>query len=113
MSDDPLVLTVGDTAPTLTGTINADATGASGELHARRPDGTVFERAVTFPTTGASSSTWSAVLQNGDLTLGSDLGLGAEYGIEVEVTFASGKIQTFVRDADDKPTVFYVRNQYA
>jgi len=114
MTVEPLVLTVGDTAPTLTGSINADATGATGEIHIRRPDATVIERAVTFPVTGPTESTWSAVLQTGDLNQGSDLPPGAEYQLELEVTFASGKIQTYIRDpATGRSTYFLVRNQYA
>jgi len=114
MTVEPLVLTVGDTAPTLTGTINADATGATGELHIRRPDATVIERAVTFPTTGPTESTWSANLQTGDLNQGSDLPPGAEYQLELEVTFAGGKIETFVKDpTSGRPAYFLVRNQYA
>lgn len=108
-----LILTVGDTAPTLTGTINANAAGATGEVHLHRPDATVVSRACTFPATAVAESSWSLELIDGDLDQGSDSGLGAEYRVEVEVTFSNAKVQTFALDAKGRPVSFFVRDQYA
>lgn len=104
MSD--LKLTVGDTAPTLTGTVNADLTGATIAIHIlRAADDSVINRTGTIvtPATGA----WSLPLVTGDLSV------PGVYYLEVQATFAGGAIQTFREDANGRRTQFKVANQIA
>jgi hypothetical protein len=96
--------TVGDTAPALTGTVSADLTGATVEVHVQRPDGTVFSRAGTV-TTAPAPAAWSLQLVTGDLTL------GGVYRVEVQATFSNGKIQTFAFDDAGSANTFTVRDQ--
>jgi hypothetical protein len=100
-----LELTVGDTAPTLTGTVSADLTGSSIEVHIRKPDGTAVTRAGTI--VSPSGGTWSLALVAGDLSLP---GL---HRIEVQVTFSGGAIQTFADDTSGAGVTFLVRDQIA
>lgn len=95
--------TVGDTAPALTGTVNADLTSASLIVHIARPDGTVISRAGTI--VSAVAGTWSFQLVAGDLTL------PGVYRVEVEVTFSGSNIQTFAFDASGQSVTFSVRDQ--
>lgn len=97
--------TVGDTAPNLTGTINADGTGAAGVAHVARPDGSVFSHTVTFSSPTPTLTSWSMVLVAGDLNQ------AGTYRVEVEVTFSNGKIQTFYFDSDGQFSNFTVRDQ--
>lgn len=103
----PTPYTVGDTAPNLTGTINADGTGASGTAHVARPDGTVFSHSVTFSSPTPTLTSWSMVLVAGDLNQ------AGVYRVEVEVLFSNGKIQTFYFDGDGQYSNFPVRDQIA
>lgn len=100
-----LTLTSGDTAPTLTGTVNADLTGSAAAVHIKRPDATVISRTATISpgTTGA----WSLALTTGDLTV------RGSYFVELQVTFAGGAIQTFSSDTTGRPASFSVRDQIA
>lgn len=91
--------TTGDTAPALTGTVNANLTGANIAAHIRKPDATVVTKAATAtaPLTGAWSVTWTA----------GDLDQDGRWEVEVQVTFADTTVQTF------GPTSFYVQKQIA
>lgn len=100
-----LYLTAGDTAPTLTGTVNADITGASLAIHILRPDATVINRAGTI--VNGPAGTWSLALIAGDLTV---LGI---YYVEVQVTFSGGAIQTFRADSTGARSSFAVVDQIA
>lgn len=95
--------TVGDTAPALTGTVNANLAGATALVNVARPDGTVFAHTATV--TNAATGAWSMQLVAGDL---SQAGV---YRVEVQVTYNDGSIQTFAFDADGQANTFYVRNQ--
>ena len=102
-----LTLTVGDygTGATLTGTCNAVITGATLELHIRRPDGTTLTEPATI--VDGVAGTWSAPLEDGDLTVAGD------YLVEVQVTFSNGDPQTFALDTAGRPVFFRVRDEYA
>lgn len=91
--------TTGDTAPALTGIVNADLTGATAVAHLRKPDATVVTKAATITDalTGAWAVAWSA----------GDLDQGGSWKMELQVTFAGGAIQTF------GPQGFYVQPQIA
>lgn len=89
--------TVGDTEPPLEGTcldgiepvslVTAVATVA----HVRRPDGSVFSRAVVpDPDQVANKGVWTMALQSGDLTM-----VGRKWKVEIEVEWAAGRFQTF------------------
>lgn len=91
--------TIGDTAPALTGTVNADLTGATQVAHIRKPDGTVLTKTATA--TDALNGAWSATWAVGDLDQ------PGRYLVELQVTFAGGLIQTF------GPQSFYVQQQIA
>lgn len=105
MTQTDLWLTVGDT-PTLTGRVNADLTGASAEIHIRRPDQTVATHEVTV--TDATTGEWSVELEADDLPAPGD------YDVEVQVTFSDGSIQTFALDAVTGVNAgFHVRQQIA
>jgi hypothetical protein len=99
-----LTLTSGDQAPTLTGTLNAVTAGATAAVHIKRADDTVISRATTTLVSGATS-TWTLDLITGDLTV------PGTYELEVEVTYSSGKVQTFAKGADGRPVTFVVRTQ--
>lgn len=99
--------TVGDTSPSLTGTINADGTGAAAVANIARPDGTVFTRTVVLSAPSPSSTTWTAALAAGNLSI------AGTYRVEVQVTFSGGGIQTFAFDADGQYNSFDVRDQIA
>jgi hypothetical protein len=102
-----LRLTAGDTAPTLTGTINAATVGASAVVHIRRSDATVISRTATSLTDNADgTSSWTLDLADTDLTV------PGEYGVEVKVTFSNGKAQTFHYGTDNQPTEFFTRAAY-
>ena len=79
--------TTGDTAPALTGTVNANLTGAAVELHLRKPDGTTLTKTaqVTDPATGA----WSYAWQVGDLDA------AGVWEVEAQVTYSDATVQTF------------------
>lgn len=90
---------VGDNAPDLTGRLTTrlgsvvtpkDITGAALEAHIRRPDDTVVSRAATSAT--PLTGDWSLALQTTDFTVP---GL---YEVEIQVTYAGGKVQTFGPD---------------
>ena len=98
-------LTVGDTAPTLTGTVNNNITGATLALHVQRPDATVFTRTASI--VNGAAGTWSAQLQSGDLTL------AGAYLTELQVTYSDSTVQSFALDDRGGVTYFKVRNQMA
>lgn len=100
-----LSLITGDTAPTLTGTVSANLTGATTVTHIVRPDKTVLTKAATI--TDAATGAWSIDWVAGDLAQ-----VGAHY-VEVQVTFSNGKIQTFQRDASGQKVSFNIYEQYA
>lgn len=81
--------TVGDRAPALTGSVNADLTGASARVHIRRPDGSVIDQPATVGTTSPTSSSWSYAWQDGDLSM------PGWHEVEVEAKYSSGVPQTF------------------
>lgn len=91
--------TTGDTAPALTGVINADLTGATAVAHIRKPDRTVLTKTATV--TDALSGAWSAAWTVGDLDQ------EGRWSVELQVTFAGGAIQTF------GPSTFHVQEQIA
>lgn len=94
---------VGDNSPDLTGTVPANLTGATAEVHLRRPDGTVLTAPVTpaayDPVAGTTS--WSYTWATGDLSQ------RGRWVAELQVTFAGGRVQTF------GPTAFTVQPQIA
>jgi hypothetical protein len=98
-------LTVGDSAPVLTGSVSANLTGAALELHILRPDGTTVTRSASI--VSAPAGTWSATL--GTTTLNQP----GRYFVEVQVTYSDTTIQTFATDAYDQPISFNVRQQIA
>ena len=91
--------TSGDTAPALTGTVNANLTGAAVELHLAKPDGTTLTAPaiVTDAATGAWSYSWAA----------GDLAVTGAWKVEAQVTYSDGDVQTF------GPQRFYVQQQIA
>lgn len=95
--------TVGDTAPALTGTVNANLAGATLLVNIARPDGTVFSHSATV--TDATTGAWSMQLAAGDLNQ------SGVYRVEVQVTFNGGAVQTFAFDASAQSNTFYVRDQ--
>lgn len=98
-------LTVGDTGPALTGTLNANLTGATVVVHIKRPDRTVVIKTatVTDALTGAWSIAWSA----------GDLSQAGAYTVEVQVTFSNFTIQTFGTDKRGGAVLFFVRGEIA
>lgn len=98
-------LTVNDTAPGLTGTVNAVITGATLAVNIKKPTGTILTKVGTIVDgpTGSWSTTWT----------GGDLSVAGYYTVEVQVTYSSGKIQTFALDARGNPTTFTVRDEIA
>lgn len=97
--------TVGDTFPDLTGSVNADLTGATIQLNVARPDGTVFSHAGTVVL--AVAGTWSMAFVAGDLNQ------SGVYRVEAQVTFSNGKTQTFYYDTAGSYNHFTVRDQIA
>lgn len=102
--------TVGDTGPVLTFDVNASLVGATSvEVHILRPDLTVVTKTlatgvtVTDPANGLGSSSWAA----------GDLNQPGVYLVEVQVIFASGIKQTFIRDSSGQKARFEVRMEYA
>ena len=85
-------LTVGDTRPILTGqALNGDSgavvTGATAELHIRRPDGAVL---VVTPTwTNTVIGTWSYTWVVGDLSI------AGVWEVDLRVTYSDTGEQTF------------------
>lgn len=76
----------GDTAPALSGSVNTDVTGATIELHLRRPDRTVLTRAATV--TDATTGAWSMDWQTGDLEQ------DGSWSVEAQITYSDATIQT-------------------
>jgi len=103
-----LELTVGDTSPTLTGKVNANLTAAQGiAVHIRRPDATVLTKTAAAVGAPANGDWIAEVWAVGDLSV------PGIHKVETQVTFADGKVQTFVDDTQGVPAEFFVRNQYA
>lgn len=101
-----LTLTVGDTAPALTGTTGVSLVGATAEVHIRRPDRTVIDRPAVI--TDGTAGDWSMDWQVGDLN-----NTGTYY-VELEVTFAAGEVQTFALDPVTRENArFRARSQIA
>lgn len=97
--------TTGDTAPDLSGVVNANLTGATVVVHVKLPDGTVLVKAATV--TDAAGGAWSMDWAPGELAL------AGTHAPEVQVTFSNGKVQTFRLSADGVPATFPVHEQYA
>lgn len=97
--------TVNDTAPALTGTLNAVITGATLAVHIRKPDGTVLNKPASI--VSGAAGTWSATWVTGDLDQ------TGTYYVEVQVTFSGGAIQTFANDTRSTPVSFTVRDEIA
>lgn len=96
-----MTLHVGDTAPALSGTVNADLTGAAAVAHLRKPDGTTLSKTAVIGTTSPTSSDWSSAWTVGEVDQ------PGRWQVEVEVTYSGGLIQTF------GPEWFYVVQQIA
>ena len=99
-----MALTVGDTAPALTGTCTSagapvNLTGADVALHIRKPDATVLSVGATL--TDAAGGAWSYSWAPADLDA------AGTWKVEAQVTFSSGAVQTF------GPETFYVNTQIA
>lgn len=99
-----LIFTANDTAPTLAMTCSSDGVGvslgnASVVVHVLRPDSSVIDRAGVV--VDADAGLVELVWQAGDLS-----GAGT-YEVEVQVTYADGRVQTFGRPA------FVVRREIA
>lgn len=77
----------GDTAPALTGTVNANLTGATVTLHLRKPDGTTLS--PTAVVTDAATGAWSYSWQVGDLNT------AGVWEVEAQVTYSDTTVQTF------------------
>ena len=91
--------TQGDLEPPLSGTVNAVLTGATVQLHIKRPSLPVLT--VTATVTDAVAGTWTYPWADGDL---------AEAGtwrVEGQVMYSSGRPQTF------GPASFTVKPQIA
>ena len=87
----------GDTSPDYTGQLKSNgvpknATGATLELHFKKPSGTVLTKAGAW--TDASVGTYSSTWATGDLNE------AGAWQMEPKVTFSNGKIQTW-------PTLFF------
>lgn len=91
--------TTGDTAPPLTGTVNANLTGATVTLHLRKPDATTLTKPATI--TAAATGAWSYSWAVGDLDT------PGVWEVEAQVTFSDTTVQTF------GPQRFYVAPQIA
>ena len=85
-----MTLHVGDTAPALSGSVNADLTGATAVAHIRKPDGTVLSKAATPGVVASGSTPWNAAAW----AVG-DLDQSGVHEVEVEVTYADTTVQTF------------------
>jgi hypothetical protein len=81
----------GDNAPNLTGSVNTDVTGASIELHLRRPDHTVLSRAAGI--TDAATGAWTMPWQADDLTQ------DGRWEVEAQITYSNGTVQTVGPDS--------------
>lgn len=99
-----LIFTTNDTAPTLTMTCSSGGVGvslgnAAVAVHVLRPDGSVVSRAgvVADADAGVVELLWQA----------GDLSVAGAYEVEVQVTYADGRVQTFGRPA------FVVRREIA
>lgn len=98
-----MAFSVGDNSPDLTGVVPANLTGATAQVHMRRPDGTSLSKTAVIAAFDAGSGTtsWSAAWADGDLSA------SGWWVIELEVTFAGDKVQTF------GPSTMYVQPQIA
>ena len=98
-------LTVGDTAPPLTGVCKSDGVPASlvgataVQLHIKRPNGNVLTKPATV--TDGAGGAWSYSWTTGDLDQ------HGRWEVEVQVTFSTGEVQTF------GPSPFQVKAQIA
>ena len=96
--------TVNDTARPLQGRLLSDGVLipldgiASAEAHILRPDMSVITNAATID---LDANIWTAEWNEGDLFI------HGQYAVEVEVTWSTGKIETF------RPDYFKVRDQFA
>lgn len=96
--------TVNDTARPLSGRLLSDGVPitldgiASAAAHILRPDMSVLNNAATVD---LGTNTWTAEWQTGDLSM------RGQYAVEVEVTWSTGKVETFA------PDYFKVRDQFA
>lgn len=96
--------TTGDTAVALSGTamsgtVAADLTGASLEVHLRKPGGTTLDKTATI--VSAADGTWKYEWADDDLDT------AGNWACELQVTYSGGKVQTF------GPVTFTVRKQIA
>jgi hypothetical protein len=72
----------------LTGSVNANVTGATLELHLKKPDGTVVDKTPTV--TNALTGAWTS----GKFAAG-EIDIAGLWYVEVEVTYSGGAVQTF------------------
>ena len=93
------IFTSGDTGPGLSGGVGMDVTGATIELHLRRPDRTVLTR--TAEISSATAGHWLMPWVEGDLD---HIGW---WMVEAQVTFSNVQVQTV------GPAEFKVRKQIA
>lgn len=91
--------TTGDTAPPLTGSVNANLTGATVTLHLRKPGQDVLTKAATI--TDPAAGEWSCAWAPGDLDE------PGTWRLEAQVTFSGNTVQTF------GPATFKVTEQIA
>jgi peptidoglycan/xylan/chitin deacetylase (PgdA/CDA1 family) len=103
VANDP-IFTVGDTAPALTATLNADLTNATVAFHIKRPKPYGW-----FTKTGTVVDGPSGKIST-DWTTG-DLAVPGTHTYEAEVTFSNGKIETFALVSGRDPLRFQVRQQ--
>lgn len=93
---------IGDLEPSLAGTVTSAGVGvnlstaASVAVHVKRPDGTIINRAPVLANQTTTPGGWTLTWQAGDLTV---TGL---YAVEVEVTWAGGRPQTFPPGVDNQ-----------
>lgn len=95
---------VGDTEPDLSGialdaATGVDLTGATLNVHIRKPDATVINRPVTADDQTLNPGGWSMPWQTGDLDT------AGRYAVELEVTWSAGRVQTFPGDGNASFTV--------
>jgi hypothetical protein len=93
-----LRLSAGDTAPALTGEVNADLTGASVAVVITRADDSTFPRACAV--VNGPLGAWAAVLEDGDLTVEGiyKTAVVADYSDGGHQTFTEGPLQFYVRE---------------
>lgn len=87
MADAP-EYTVGDTAPALSGSVNADLTGATARVHIKPPTGAVIDQPAVIDDATLPAK-WHYDWAEGDLSV------RGTWTSELEATYSNGKKQTF------------------